>query len=145
MWIKQCVCEVEHFPKEIQELIGKHDKLENDEWNLDGRLGWLWGIITKHPAYDKGNRQEGERGKDSYCTWYYIAYSYGYILNSNDYPPSLKGMITRYQNIIESIRKKKQEKENVYNGLCQRLEERMEQKVKRCSKNRRGQICIRFY
>jgi hypothetical protein len=136
---------MEHFPKGMQELIGKHDKLESDWWKLDETLGLVFCQITKHPAYDKGNRREGEQDKDSYCSWYHIAYSYGYILNSNDYPPSLKGMVTRYQNILDAIRKKKQEKENVYDELCQRLEERMEQKVKKYYRDACGRICLRFH
>jgi hypothetical protein len=64
---------MEHFPKGMQELICKHDKLENDWWKLDETLGLVFCQITKHAAYDKGNRREGEEGKDSYCSWYYIA------------------------------------------------------------------------
>jgi hypothetical protein len=54
-------------------------------------------------------------------------------------------MVTRYQNIIEAIRKKKQEKENVYDELCQWLGETMGGKIKRYYKNACGRICIKFH
>lgn len=142
---KEITYELDYFDKDIQELIRRESNLWNEQEDLDERLGLVFCSIIKHPAFDKKTCHKPEPSGESCCSWYCIAYSYGYIPNSNEYAAPPKEMITRYQNILNAIRKVKHGRENIQKELCHRLEETMGRELEGYYRSYNGKTYIRFY